>query len=146
MDEPPKWNDNDRETLRRKVEYYKSKNPNYIPWARIGKQFSVPRDGKTCKIMYNKMIKYPQTNHRVSCSLPPKKRPLPDGIEHHVRTYLAKSVTRKDTAMAHSEIQNGTEELKKSADALIDIVRNELLKLQNELVVDVAKRRFMIFV
>lgn len=142
MDEP-KWNDDDRETLRRKVEYYKSKNPKYIPWTRVGRQFSVPRDGKSCKIMYNKMTKYPQSN-QVSCSLPPKKRPLPDGIEHHVRTFLAKSVTRNDTAMAHSEIQSGTEALKKSADALIDIVRNELFKLQNELVVDVARRRFMV--
>lgn len=141
--EEPKWNDSDRETLRRKVEYYKSKNPSYIPWGRIGKQFSVPRDGKSCKIMYNRLKTYPQSNAYSHNSLPPKKRPLPDDIKHHIRTHLARSVTRKDTDMAHSEIQSGTEELQKSADMLIDIVRKELLELQNELVVDVARRRFL---
>jgi len=142
----PKWNDNDRETLRRKVEYYKSKNPSYTPWKRIGQTFNPPRDGDSCKRMYIRIKSYPQSNPCSHKSLPPKKRPIhpirhETEIEKHIHTHLSNAITSNPNIGVHSEVQNSLAELQRAYDDLCDTIRKQFYNMKNEVVMNIAKRR-----
>lgn len=144
--EEPKWNDNDRALLCRRVEYHKSKTPTRIPWKRIGQTFNPPRCGKSCKIMYNRLKTYPQSNAYLHNSLPPKKRPIHSiqhetEIEKHIHTHLSNAITSNPDIGVHSEVQNSLAQLQRAYDDLCDTIRKQFYNMKNEVVMNIAMRR-----
>lgn len=142
--EEPKWNDNDRNLLRRRVEYHMSKTPKRVPWKRIGQTFTPPRCGNSCRIMYNRLKAYPQSN--AHNSLPPKKRPVhriqhETEIEKHIHAHLSNAITSNPDIGVHSEVQNSLAELQRAYDDLCDTIRKQFYNMKNEVVMNIAKRR-----
>ena len=132
----PKWNDNDRDFLLRTVNYKRSQGQTRIHWKNIGARFTPPRSGDACKRMYNRMIKYPQSNNT-----PPENIQHTTEIERHIRNHFAESITKNPDIGVHSEVQNALSELQRSYDDLCNNIRNIFNNMKNDVVMDIAKRR-----